>query len=598
MKKNKTMKPFVNSLKTMRSAGFNKIVWAILLSALFSNGAFAFVIGAKLGLTCGGLTLKPSCTTAQLSDKYEEVHQLITNDALHQLDVAYTIPASGVFLVRFGSEQIKEIQDGNWQTDQIQIPALHFDDEFFSRSEQRLERWQSKISAKLKQPSVMDKTEAKDLRESFGTYLHTLQDFFSHSSWVNTHPTAHDVPKFWMISENLKPTVTDPCPDKVPVYANGILTGYINDTTHLAPGNPFTSGYAGSFSELLSAKAPAGKCAHGFIGNGIHKDWKEREFHNEARAQAVYATAEAAKFIINDSENTPDNVCMFMTNHPCGTKLTTTVIGGGEVFYNPVSISLRSKCDSGTSPCTEFFDTSNNTSGSSVTLTATPTAGYKFTGWSGPDAGSCPAPAPGGSTGTCAITMDGKEKNITANFDRGLANGLPTCEWYVDAQSWDQWYGRKIYEVMVKFSGQYQDMIRASILIRNPSDPAPTLRDFFNGIGYGYGYTEYGLGLSDKPTDPVQACGEGNTWLVDYRGDPWADSPYRQVTCTATQKDKSYQYNLFSFYGPWEIYRNYYGKENYWLEDPINKKVWALTADRYFKNVNIQLLNCPTRPEP
>ena len=45
--------------------------------------------------------------------------------------------------------------------------------------------------------------------------------------------------------------------------------------------------------------------------------------------------------------------------------------------------------------------------GSSVTVTATPAAGYKFTGWSGDCSG----------TGDCVLVMDGS-KSVTANFER------------------------------------------------------------------------------------------------------------------------------------------------------------------------------------
>ena len=51
--------------------------------------------------------------------------------------------------------------------------------------------------------------------------------------------------------------------------------------------------------------------------------------------------------------------------------------------------------------------TQNREYGSSVTVTATPAAGYKFTGWSGDCSG----------TGDCVLVMDGS-KSVTANFER------------------------------------------------------------------------------------------------------------------------------------------------------------------------------------
>jgi hypothetical protein len=79
--------------------------------------------------------------------------------------------------------------------------------------------------------------------------------------------------------------------------------------------------------------------------------------------------------------------------------LTVTVVGAGTVMSNPVGINCGSDCS-------EIY-----THGTTVTLTATPTATLTFLGWSG----DC--------TGTalmCTFTMDGI-KNVTATF--GLKQG-------------------------------------------------------------------------------------------------------------------------------------------------------------------------------
>ena len=74
--------------------------------------------------------------------------------------------------------------------------------------------------------------------------------------------------------------------------------------------------------------------------------------------------------------------------------LGVTVSGSGSVSSSPSGISCGSTCSA------------TYTSGTSVTLTATPSAGYTFSGWSG---GSCTG------TSTCVLTMTAA-KSATATF--------------------------------------------------------------------------------------------------------------------------------------------------------------------------------------
>jgi uncharacterized repeat protein (TIGR02543 family) len=71
----------------------------------------------------------------------------------------------------------------------------------------------------------------------------------------------------------------------------------------------------------------------------------------------------------------------------------------GTVTSSPAGIN----CSSGGSTCSASF-----TSGSTVTLTATPSTGYTFAGWTG-DCSSC------GTSTTCSINMDA-DKTCSANF--------------------------------------------------------------------------------------------------------------------------------------------------------------------------------------
>jgi Divergent InlB B-repeat domain/PKD domain len=75
-------------------------------------------------------------------------------------------------------------------------------------------------------------------------------------------------------------------------------------------------------------------------------------------------------------------------------KLTVSKTGSGTVTSSPTGIDCGSDCD-------EEYEEDK-----SVTLTASPSSGFAFSGWSG---GGC------SGTGTCQVTMSGA-KNITANF--------------------------------------------------------------------------------------------------------------------------------------------------------------------------------------
>ena len=77
-----------------------------------------------------------------------------------------------------------------------------------------------------------------------------------------------------------------------------------------------------------------------------------------------------------------------------------TGTGSGTVTSSPAGINCGSTCSAG------------YTSGTSVTLTASPSSGSYFAGWSGDCSG----------TGTCAVTMNAN-KNVTATFN--LSDAVP-----------------------------------------------------------------------------------------------------------------------------------------------------------------------------
>ncbi len=306
---NKSICQFSGEMKDLVAGYTRKLIWLIVLSMSLTNIAFAFSVGAVNGLNCIG---PKSCIVASVLAEYETVHQNITSDGLVPSDVNF-VPPGSLALISFGPTQIMQIQDGNKSVDMDQTHhEKHFDNELFTEGLSRLASLQADILFKLMQPTTLNKIEAADLRAEFGAYLHTLQDFFAHSTWVNNNT---NVPPLW---EN---------PVALPSnnYTLSCLPYPLTGT--LAHSDAFTSGYAGSTAYLQSGLAPIGKCAHGLVTldnpflshaeNGIHKDWYGRPLHKQARTQAQYATSEAARTILSDKKNIPDNVCMFMTDKPC-----------------------------------------------------------------------------------------------------------------------------------------------------------------------------------------------------------------------------------------------------------------------------------------
>jgi uncharacterized repeat protein (TIGR01451 family) len=78
-------------------------------------------------------------------------------------------------------------------------------------------------------------------------------------------------------------------------------------------------------------------------------------------------------------------------------KLTVTVQGQGTVTSSPAGINCRPTCSA------------TYSSGTQVTLTATPAAGQRFTGWSG---GGCQG------TGPCVVTLTTADIKVTATFKK------------------------------------------------------------------------------------------------------------------------------------------------------------------------------------
>jgi von Willebrand factor A domain-containing protein 7 len=156
-------------------------------------------------------------------------------------------------------------------------PVAHCDDELLPECTRRLVYMRQDAIRVLK-----DSLDGATARQMVGQALHTLQDFYSHSNWVNI-PGPGNFGAFDALGRRTVqrlPAGTETCVDDL---ADNILTG--SGLTAI------TSGYF----DLHIGEPPSGKCSHGKIdplGYGIHKDKPGRPLHERARISAVAGTTD------------------------------------------------------------------------------------------------------------------------------------------------------------------------------------------------------------------------------------------------------------------------------------------------------------------
>ncbi|XP_017272317.1 von Willebrand factor A domain-containing protein 7 isoform X2 [Kryptolebias marmoratus] len=265
-----------------------------LLALALSGPTVAF---APLG---GGTSTHVSITGTALLQKVTETCRAVAEAAGHEFNPTGSSPvelvqaclgptATGdVSGAKFHSAlQEIYVQNGLVDRDFVNSPPHHFDSEAFLEGRSLIMEGMSAIKANIREENF------KAARETLGRVLHTLQDFYSHSNWVelgNTEPYINliqpDLPL-----ENLADVNTATCSDcSSGTCPNPILPDILKE-------KKLTSGYMGIFT---SAK-PSGKCSHGGAADltsntvprgGISKD--ERRSDNVALHEAAVKTATVA----------------------------------------------------------------------------------------------------------------------------------------------------------------------------------------------------------------------------------------------------------------------------------------------------------------
>lgn len=215
-----------------------------------------------------------------------DIHGQITVEVLNA-----TQPVVDGQKLQFSQAAIAQIVDANKTTDDIAYQtqsALHFDGEDFYWGSKRLidlrERVVKKITTTNFGPSA---------RADLGGAMHTLQDFYAHSNWVELGNNSIKSDLGRQIFTGAGSTVAT-CPnDKGVLGGEGL--------------KQLTSGYFPFVATKPLCDAPSGKCRHGVtLGNlcpdGLNKDDDSRKGFETARSLAVSATQDFLNQVLQDPQ--------------------------------------------------------------------------------------------------------------------------------------------------------------------------------------------------------------------------------------------------------------------------------------------------------
>jgi von Willebrand factor A domain-containing protein 7 len=227
---------------------------------------------------------------ALLTSPFDETHQSITETAVKELDGEFFSIAG---LTKPMKKAIERIVDADAEVDQDQVTsAKHFDGESFLEGQARV------LSLLQDIQNALNADNALGARTALGQALHTIQDFYSHSNWVelgNGGPNPA-LGRPGNTIDRLAPGIAT-CQSCTPCLTcgNNIIT------------NQLTSGYYGGEDRV---KPNSSKCSHGGpldsstggITGGINKDSTVCVIspHSGQHGVAAAVAKEATKQFIRD----------------------------------------------------------------------------------------------------------------------------------------------------------------------------------------------------------------------------------------------------------------------------------------------------------
>lgn len=184
----------------------------------------------------------------------------------------------------------RALRDINFANENADDPAFqtqssyHFDNEDFSGGSNRLISLKERIITKI----ISNNPPVGSARSDLGGALHTVQDFYAHSNWVELGNSDINL-KLGRESFTGADRNAVTCPNDPGILGDAGL-------------NQLTSGYF-LFSQGLCG-VPSGKCRHGvkLLGcpSGLNKDDSSRSGFSTARVLAVKATEDFIDQILDD----------------------------------------------------------------------------------------------------------------------------------------------------------------------------------------------------------------------------------------------------------------------------------------------------------
>lgn len=240
-------------------------------------------------------------------------HETITKDAIKQvLSQVYGLQKPS----RTVSLALDKITEGNAFVDEDQKNGyLHFDGESFNQGQQQIQKMKEWLLYSLRADRI------EEARFNLGRALHTLQDFYSHSTWVDLGNTGPHplVGRYMPLADTAFRNeatcglcTTPDCTYCVLGESCNICMAQCNDCAGILTTKKLTSGYYGGENEVPDV---SNKCWHGgaldkgaprgggkVAGFGINKDSElcdlSPRYFNHSRA-ATAATAGTKQFVLD-----------------------------------------------------------------------------------------------------------------------------------------------------------------------------------------------------------------------------------------------------------------------------------------------------------
>jgi hypothetical protein len=368
------------------------------------------------------------------------VHQKITRDTLHESNFHFTLPNGAQ--VTFGNSAIDPIELNNqfiddWSKDTPFYRGWHFDDEHFSIGQGHLLDTRDLIILQLKD-EAFKKSDTESLyrqvsltkrsRELLGNALHPLQDYYSHTNWVERHLkrgyTTENIPinsALGAKGEPLPAGTNETCdendPGNIQLTSGQYNASDIFDCTFICIHSPKECAHGNVLPEsalqALSVEHP--ECGAINPNCGINKDRSFRKNHEEAYEVAKKHTAVFVKKIFEEALQGAGNnknsvalaICQFMgVPDPlatCVTSHTITVQKLTKANGQPTLEGLVQSSGGNISPAIDCGLLCEGTAiaGSTVVLTAQGDANWKFVRWA--VGGACA----GSTSPECSFSVSG-----------------------------------------------------------------------------------------------------------------------------------------------------------------------------------------------